>query len=68
MNVLQIFQLFLTNWRNCGENAFILYQKCGGPMTRLTFILTLIDGIIEKHHSSYYATPGRPSHSQNPLP
>ena len=43
--------------------AFILYQKCGGPMTRLTFILTLIDEaplfllIIEKHHSSYHATP-----------
>ena len=55
-------------------NAFILNQKCGGPMTRLTFILTLIDEallfllIIEKHHSSYHAIPGRPSGLQNPLP
>ena len=55
-------------------NALILYQKCGGPMTRLTFILTLIDEAplflltIEKHHCFYHATPGRPSGLQNPLP
>ena len=36
-------------------------------MPRLTFILTLIDGIIEKFHSSATATSGRPSREQNPI-
>ena len=36
-------------------------------MIRLIFILTLIDGIIEKHHSPCHATPGRSLCLQNPL-
>ena len=49
-------------------NAFILYKKCGGEMSRLTFILTLVDRIVEKHHSlQRQMKPGRPSREQNPL-
>ena len=48
-------------------NSFILYKKCGEKMPRLTFILTLIDGIIEKFHSPATATPGWPSREQTTL-
>ena len=49
-------------------NSFIIYRKCGGEMSRLTFILSLIDRIIEENHSYLnQSKSGRPSREQNPL-
>ena len=48
-------------------NAFILYKKSGGKMSRLTFILSLVDRIVEKHHSPRQLKPGSPSREQNPF-
>ena len=49
-------------------NSYVLYIKCGGKHTPLSFRTDLIKDIIGKYHSPTDAPrPGRPSQTETPL-